>query len=84
MVKKRDKLTMNNGIENDCNIVGFITGLYGKEIIIYTTADNEKELLASYYTLNETNFILEEIINDEEWDNLEKEFKKLEEELKKK
>lgn len=81
-MKKRDKLTTQNGLEIDCNIVGFIEGLYGKRIVVYTTADNEKELLSSYYNLDGKKFTLEEIQNDEEWDNLEKEFKRIEEEFK--
>ena len=83
-MEKRDKLKLTDGNEIDCNIVGFYEGLYGKRIIIYTTADNEKELLASYCTLKENVFTLEEIDNEEEWVNLEKSFKELEEKLAKK
>jgi len=81
-VKKRDKLTTNNGLEIDCNIVGFLEGIYGKKIVIYTTADNERELLASYYSIEGKKFYLTEIENDEEWNNIEKTVKQLEEQFK--
>ena len=79
---KRDKLTTKTGQEIDCNIVGFIDGINGKKIIIYTTADKERELLASYYNLDEKQFLLEEITSDEEWSYLEKEFNRIEKKLK--
>lgn len=81
-MEKRDKLTTTNGQVIDCNIIAFLDGLYGKKIIVYTTFDNEMELLASYYTLNGDKFLLEEIQNDEEWNNLEIEFKKIEMEFR--
>ena len=81
-MKKRDKLIAKNGIEIDCNIVGFVEGISGKTIVVYTTADNEKELLASYYNLNGNKFILEEIKSEEEWDVLERRFDKIIEEFK--
>lgn len=79
---KRDKLTTKTGQEIDCNIVGFIDGIDGRKIIIYTTADNERELMASYYNLDENLFFLDEINSDEEWDYLEKEFDRIEKKLK--
>ena len=82
-MKKRDKLITKNGIEIDCNIVGFVEGISGKTIVVYTTSDNEKELLASYYNLDGNKFRLEEIENDKEWDVLEKRFEKLLEEFNK-
>lgn len=81
---KKDKLTTKQGEEIDCNIVGFVEGIFGKTIVVYTTTDNEKEFLASYYNLNGNKFILEEIQNDEEWDALEKKFDKIKEEFNKK
>ena len=81
-MEKRDKLATNSGQVIDCNIVGFTEGLYGKKIIIYTTSDNEMELLASYYNENGKQFLLEEIQSDEEWYNLEKEFDKVIKEIK--
>ena len=81
---KRDKMVTKSGTEIDCNIVGFMDGLNGGKIIIYTTFDNEKELLASYYALKGNKIILSEIKNDDEWDNIEKQFKELEETLKNK
>ena len=80
---KRDELTTKTGQEIDCNIVGFIDGIYNKKIIIYTTSDNERELLASYYNLDKNQFLLEEIRDDVEWDYLEKEFNKIIDNLKK-
>lgn len=80
---KRDKLTTKNGQVIDCNIVGFVDGIDGRKIIVYTTADNERELLASYYNLDGNKFRLEEIENDKEWDILEKRFEKLLEEFNK-
>lgn len=77
MKKERDKLFSIDGVEVDSNIVGFCEGIDGKKIIIYTTADNEKELLASYYTLKDNIFSLEEITSDKEWDNLEKQINEL-------
>ena len=68
---KRDKMVTKSGTEIDCNIVGFMDGLNGGKIIIYTTFDNEKELLASYYALKGNKIILSEIKNDDEWDNIE-------------
>jgi len=82
-VETRDKLITKEGKYIDSNIVGFVKGIYGKDIIIYTTLDNEKELLASYYILNGSNFKLEQIENDDEWINLEMELKNIEEQLKK-
>lgn len=81
-MKKMDKLITKTGQEVGCNIVGFIDGLYGKKIIIYTTIDNESELLASYYNLEGEKFILSEIVDDEEWYNIENEFKLIKEEMK--
>ena len=82
-MKKRDKLFTKLGIEVDCNIIGFMEGIYGKKIVIYTTSDNESELLASYYKLKDEKVVLSEIQSDEEWDNIEKQFKEIENKLKK-
>ena len=79
---KRDKLFTKNGEEIDCNMVGLVEGISGKTIVVYTTSDNEKELLASYYNLDGNKFILEEIKSEEEWDALEKRFDKIIEEFK--
>jgi len=79
---KRDKLTTKTGQQIDCNIVGLVEGIFGKTIVVYTTADNEMELLASYYNLDGNKFILEEIKSEEEWNYLEKEFKRIEKEFK--
>ena len=79
---KRDKMFTKSGTKLDCNIVGFMDGLNGGKIIIYTTFDNETELLASYYALKGNKIILSEIESDDEWDNIEKQFKELEETLK--
>lgn len=81
-MEKRDKLVTKNGLEIDCNIVGFFEGLYGRQIIVYTTADNEHELLASYFNFDENKYVLEEIQNDEEWNNLERQIKTIEEEFR--
>ena len=81
-MKKRDKLTTSTGLEIDCNIVGFLEGICGKKIVIYTTTDNEREMLASYYSIEGEKFYLTEIENDEEWNNIEKTFKQLEEQFK--
>lgn len=82
-MKEQDKLISINGEESNCKIVGFCEGVYGKKIIIYTTSDNEKDLLASYYNLKEDTFYLEEIKNEEEWEYLEKEVNSLIEKYKK-
>lgn len=79
---KRDKLTTKIGQEIDCNIVGLVEGIYGKTIVVYTTADNEKELLASYYNLDGNKFMLEDIQSEEEWDALEGRFDKIVEEFR--
>ena len=81
-MEKRDKLVTKNGLEIDCNIVGFFEGIHGRQIIVYTTADNEHELLASYFNFDENKYVLEEIQNDEEWNNLEKQIKTIEEEFR--
>ena len=79
---KRDKLTSKTGQEIDCNIVGLVEGISGKTIVVYTTADNEKELLASYYNLDGNKFMLEDIQSEEEWDALERRFDKIVEEFR--
>lgn len=81
-MKKRDKLFTKLGIEVDCNIIGFMEGIFGKKIIIYTTSNNESELLASYYELKDKKIVLNEIQSDEEWNNIEKQFKEMENKLK--
>ena len=82
-MKERDKLMSIDGTETNCNIVGFCKGLHGKNIVIYTTSDNVKELLASYYNLKQDTFELEEIKNEDEWEYLEKEINSLVEKIKK-
>ena len=82
-MEKRDKLFTKTREEIDCNIIGFIDGISGNKIVIYSTYDNEKELLASYFNLEDNKLTLSEIESDEEWNNIEKEFKKLENKLKK-
>jgi len=76
-MKKRDKLFTKDGIEIECNMVGLVEGISGRTIVVYTTADNEKEFLASYYNLDGNKFILEEITSEEEWDTLEKRFDRI-------
>jgi len=76
-MKKRDKLFTKNGEEIECNMVGLVEGISGRTIVVYTTADNEKEFLASYYNLDGNKFILEEITSEEEWDTLEKRFDRI-------
>lgn len=76
-MKKRDKLFTKNGEEIECNMVGLVEGISGRTIVVYTTADNEKEFLASYYNLDGNKFILEEITSEEEWDTLEKRFERI-------
>jgi len=76
-MKKRDKLFTKDGIEIECNMVGLVEGISGRTIVVYTTADNEKEFLASYYNLDGNKFILEEITSEEEWDTLEKRFERI-------
>jgi len=58
-------------------MVGLVEGISGRTIVVYTTADNEKEFLASYYNLDGNKFILEEITSEEEWDTLEKRFDRI-------
>lgn len=82
-MEKRDKLFTKTREEIDCNIIGFIDGISGNKIVIYSTYDNEKELLASYFNLEDNKLVLSEIKSNEEWNNIEKEFKKLENKLKK-
>ena len=82
-MKKRDKLCTKTGLEIECNIIGFMNGIFGNEIIIYTIVNNEKELLASYYNLNNEKIILSDISDEKEWEYIEKTFYDLHNKLKK-
>lgn len=63
-----------NGIKVDCDIIGMFVH-DGKNFIIYTDnnmVDNEKEVFASLYKLEGNNMILLPIINDSDWDLVDK------------
>lgn len=76
-MKKRDKLFTKDGLELDCELIGFMEGLTGKQIIIYIDINNEKELLASYCNENNEKLFLTEITDDAEWQYIEKTFNEI-------
>jgi len=76
-MEKRNKVYTKTGQELNCNIIMFFKGIYGKEIVVYTVSDNDDELLASYYSINNEKITLSEIIDDKEWEQIEKTFNEL-------
>lgn len=82
-MEKRNKVYTRDGLKLNCNVIMFLKGKYGKEIIVYTVSDNDDELLASYYSINNEKITLNEITDDKEWENIEKTFNELHNKFKK-
>ena len=82
-MEKRNKVYTKDGLELNCNVIMFFKGIYEKEIVVYTVSDNDDELLASYYSVNNNKITLSEINDEKEWENIEKTFNELHNKLKK-